>query len=84
MAVSALNESWPVRATRKLPDADWTSAAPPTEASGELASIVNVTAPPDAVALIVGSCGALLLGVLGLLGLPQPGTREPSDTIETA
>src|SRR3954468_12191319 len=44
-AVSAVNDPPDVCETRKLcPDA-WTRAAPPTALSGELASIVSVTAP---------------------------------------
>jgi hypothetical protein len=71
-----------VRDTRKLPDADCTSAAPPTVASGELASTLTVTAPLDTDPFTVGSAGAELLG---LEGLPlHPGRNAPSAANEAA
>ena len=59
-AVSAVNESWAVRATRKFPLLVCTSAALPTLASGELASTVSVIAPPATLALMVGNSGTEL------------------------
>lgn len=47
----------PARDTRKLPLDVATSAALPVDASGELESMVTVMAPPETLALIVGSCG---------------------------
>jgi len=63
--------------------ADCTSAALPTLASGELASTVTLTDVPDAAALTVGSEGAALLGLEGLLLPPHAEIAEPTAAMET-
>src|SRR4030095_12487567 len=81
-AVSATHASAAVRETRKLPADDCNSAAPPTLASGELLSIVTLTAPPAVDPVRVGSAGALLLGLEGLP--PHAGTSAPRAASEAA
>jgi hypothetical protein len=68
--VSAVNDVCPVRATSTLVDDGLTSAALPTEASGELASMLRVIVPLTTLLLIVDIAGSPL-GLVGLL-LPQP------------
>jgi signal transduction histidine kinase len=68
VAVSAVNASAPVWATRKRPLELWTSAALPTAESGEPAATLTFTPPLPAVPLTVGSVGTLL----GRLPLPPP------------
>ena len=72
MAVSAVNESCAVRATRKLPALACTSAAPPTEPSAELESIVTMTALPATLPPMTGSDGA----ELGDVALPPHACRS--------
>ena len=63
--------SWPVWATRKSPIGVCTSAALPTDASGEDESIVSVMPLAVRVPFTVGSDGALL----GPVGLPLHPSR---------
>ena len=81
MAVIALNESCAVRATRKFPDADCTSAAEPTAAKEEVPSTDSVMALFVTPAVIVGNAGTLL----GDVGLPlQLSVSVPMAMNETA
>ena len=82
MAVSATNESCAVRATRKVPADDCTSAAPPTEASGELESMVTTTTPLPTLPPTTGSEGALLVGDVGLP--PHACRSDPIIAADTA
>ena len=59
-AVTAANVSCPVRDTSMFAAELLTSAAPPTAASGDAASIVSDSVPAAAVALIVERFVALL------------------------
>ena len=81
-AVSATNVSCPVLDTRKLPDDDCTSAAPPVAASGEFASTLIETVPLLTVPPIVGSDGAEPDGDVGLP--PHAGMKDPSAKSEIA
>ena len=56
IAVTAVNESWAVRETRKGPSALCTRAMLPTVARGDAASIVSWAPPFDNVAITLGSC----------------------------
>ena len=60
VAVSAVNDSCAVRATRKTPPELRTCAAPPTVASGEAESICTTTAPLLALPFTMDNCGTLL------------------------
>ena len=80
-AVMALNESCAIRATRKFPEPVCTSAAEPTDASGEPASTVSEIVLFVTPALIVDSAG-MLLGDVGLP--PQLSRSAPMATKEAA
>ena len=76
-----MNASCAVRATRKFPAVDCTSAAPPTDASGELESIVTVTAPLATLPPTTGRLGA----ALGDVALPPHAcSSDPSIAAENA
>lgn len=64
--VIALNVSVAARMTRNEPRFDWTSAAPPVAASGDVASTVTRTEFPEVVPLTVASCGTSLGEVVPL------------------
>jgi hypothetical protein len=86
-AVSALNDCWPVRATRNLPIVLCTNAALPADASGDAASIVTETVLPETDPLIIESVVALLPPPPGLVGLfppPQPSMSDAMVTNEIA
>src|SRR5438445_483066 len=68
--------------TRKLPLDVWTSAALPTDESGELASTLRVIVPLETLALIVESEGAVVSALVGLP--PHPCNRDAIDTNDAA
>jgi hypothetical protein len=80
IAVIALNVPCETCVTSTFPGVLCTKAALPTLFKGELPSIVRVITLPEALALMVGSCGALL-PPLGDVGLPPQ--LSMSDATET-
>lgn len=74
----ALKFSCATRATRRFPLDVWTSAALPTEASGELASIFRLIVLLATVVLTMGSAAADELGEVG--DPPQLSSSDPTVT----
>jgi hypothetical protein len=83
-AVSAVNVSRAVRATRKFPALACTSAAFPTEANGELESTVTVTLLLADIPLSTGIAGKLPPPPDEVGLPPQLSTSDASATNETA
>lgn len=87
-AVRAENACSEMRATRKFPMLDCTSAVPPTAASAEPAATGTVTARPETAPVTVGSAEPFPpLDTLGDVGLPpllHPGSTAPTATSDIA
>jgi hypothetical protein len=85
-AVSAENASCEIRATRKFPAVDCTSAAPPTVASGEPLSTVTAIVRPETVPLSDGRGVPPNppLGEVGLSSPPHPWSAAATVTSDAA